>query len=93
MKSSLGSISQRNLDVHNHNNEHVVTLREYQCTLCGANQKLPQSCPAWIHSFCELDKRTTSREYQEQVPAHFYPQFVLTLCYQSSLLLGSIFPR
>ena len=66
---------------------------QYQCTLCRANQKLPQSCPAWIYSFCELDKITTPWEYQGQVTAHCYPQFVLTCCYHSSLLLGSIFPR
>ena len=74
MKSSPGSISQRNLDGQILSTTTIMNMRwlgrQYQCTLCGANQKLPQCCPAWIHSVCELDKPAISWEYQEQVTAH-----------------------
>ena len=96
MNSSPGSISQKNLDGQILSTSAIMNMwwfdGQNQCTLCGANQRLPQSCPIWLCSFHELDKLTTPWEYQEQVSAHHYPQFVLTSCYQSSLLLGSIFP-
>ena len=94
--SSPDSISQKNLDGQILSTSAIMNMwwfdGQNQCTLCGANQRLPQSCPIWLCSFHELDKLTTPWEYQEQVSAHYYPQFVLTSCYQSSLLLGSIFP-
>ena len=71
MKSSPGSISERNLDGQILSTTTIMNMwwlgGQYQCTWCGANQKLTQFCPAWIHSFCKLDKPTTSWDIKNKL--------------------------